>query len=61
MSKKKTIKEETTKIIFNEKAEAVDYKSRGFKSLEEAYAFVETEYFKNLGKADQEEFIKWLY
>lgn len=54
----KNIIEETIKINSDK---TVDYVNRGFKTLEEAYNFVETEYFKNLGKADQEEYIDWLY
>ena len=53
--------EEHSILVFNKTNEKVDYKSRGFNTIEEAYAFVETKYFKGLGEADQEEFIKWLY
>lgn len=39
---------------------ALDYNSRGFKTLADAISFVTTEKFKKLGKADQEEYLKWL-
>ena len=38
----------------------LDYVSRGFMSEKEARDFIKTDYFKNLGKADQEEFMAWL-
>jgi hypothetical protein len=38
----------------------VNYKGRGFKTYEECVNFVNTEKFKRLGVADQEEFIAWL-
>ena len=39
----------------------VDYKGRGFKTYQEAVDFIETEKFKRLGVADQEEYKNWLY
>ena len=51
--------EKSTMTINN--VEHLDYSSRGFKSIDEAFAFIDTPYFKGLGKADQEEFINWLY
>jgi hypothetical protein len=51
--------EKSTMTIKNVKQ--LDYAGRGFKSIDEAFAFVDTEYFKGLGKEDQEEFINWLY
>lgn len=38
----------------------IDYKGRGFSSFEDAINFIETDYFKGLGKADQEEYLNWL-
>ena len=38
----------------------IDYKSRGFKTLEDCINFPKTDTFKRLGNADKEEFIKWL-
>lgn len=38
----------------------LNYRSRGFETEEDARNFVNTEYFKHLGKADKEEFIAWL-
>lgn len=39
----------------------LDYKGRGFNTIDEAFAFIDTDYFKGLGQADQDEFINWLY
>ena len=47
---------EATKIEYND----VDFKSRGFKTLEDAINFLDTPYFKGLGDADKEEFKNWL-
>ena len=38
----------------------VDFKSRGFKTLEDAINFLSTPRFENLGEADKEEFKQWL-
>lgn len=38
----------------------IDYKSRGFETLEDCINFPKTDTFKRLGNADKEEFIKWL-
>ena len=38
----------------------IDYKSRGFETLEDCVNFPRTDTFKRLGNADKEEFIKWL-
>ena len=38
----------------------IDYKSRGFETLEDCVNFPKTDTFKRLGNADKEEFIKWL-
>lgn len=51
--------EKTTMTIENVKQ--LDYAGRGFTSIDEAFAFIDTKYFKGLGKEDQEEFINWLY
>ena len=45
-----------TEVEYND----VDYKSRGFKSLQEAIDFMEKPYFKGLGEADKREYKKWL-
>lgn len=42
------------------KRDDLDYKARGFKSLDAAYDFVNTERFANLGDADKAEFMNWL-
>lgn len=38
----------------------IDFEGRGFSSFEEAISFLETPYFKGLGKEDQEEYENWL-
>ena len=38
----------------------IDFKSRGFNNLKEAQNFIKTDYFKGLGKVDQEEYLNWL-
>ena len=38
----------------------IDFAGRGFSSFEEAVKFIETSYFKGLGKEDQEEYLNWL-
>lgn len=38
----------------------IDFKGRGFSSFEEAVKFIETSYFKGLGKDDKEEYLNWL-
>ncbi len=38
----------------------VDFKSRGFKTMEDAINFINTDVFKKLGDADKEEFKNWL-
>lgn len=38
----------------------LDYSGRGFKSLDDAYNFIKTERFANLGDADKAEFMNWL-
>ena len=38
----------------------IDFEGRGFSSFEEAVKFIETKYFKGLGKEDQEEYLNWL-
>ncbi len=38
----------------------LDFKSRGFNTLKEAQNFVKTDYFKGLGKEDQDEYLNWL-
>ena len=52
-----SIEETVEEMVRNEN---LDYASRGFKSLEAAYDFVNTEKFANLGDADKIEFINWL-
>lgn len=48
---------EEEKIVHNS---TLDYRSRGFKTEKDARNFVKTDYFKNLGEADKEEFMAWL-
>lgn len=38
----------------------IDFIGRGFSSFEEAGKFIETSYFKGLGKEDREEYLNWL-
>lgn len=40
--------------------ENIDYKSRGFETLEQASEFVYTTQFIKLGQADKDEYIAWL-
>lgn len=47
----------TTKEKYNKN---IDFGGRGFSSFEEAISFLETPYFKGLGKEDQEEYENWL-
>ena len=53
---KETEEVETKAVKYNK----VDYKSRGFKSLDDAILFMETPYFKGLGEADKNEYRNWL-
>lgn len=52
-----SIEKTVEEIVKNKK---LDYASRGFKSLDAAYDFVNTERFANLGDADKIEFVNWL-
>lgn len=52
-----SIEETIEEMVRNEN---LDYAGRGFKSLEAAYDFVNTERFANLGDADKIEFVNWL-
>lgn len=55
------VKEEVEEVIEEVfKCDGLDYAGRGFKSLEAAYDFVNTERFANLGDADKAEFMNWL-
>lgn len=49
-------KSKKSKVKYND----IEFPSRGFNSLEEAIDFMEKPYFKGLGKADKDEYIKWL-
>lgn len=40
--------------------ENIDYKSRGFDTLEQAIGFVNTIQFSKLGQADKNEYLAWL-
>jgi len=51
------VKETKTNKITNK---TINYIGRGFNSIQEAYDFVDTDYFKGLGEADQIEYKKWL-
>ena len=46
--------------IETEKVSEINYIGRGFSSLEDAKAFVDSNYFKGLGKADRDEYLNWL-
>lgn len=46
-------------IIIEDKKD-LDFRSRGFETLDQAYDFINTYYFKHLGKADQDEYMNWL-
>ena len=52
-----SVEETKEELVRNEN---LNYASRGFKSLEAAYDFVNTEIFANLGDADKIEFMNWL-
>lgn len=54
---KEEIEEE---IEIKEVNKTVDYKGRGFKTLEDAIDFPNTETFKRLGDADKQEYLRWL-
>ena len=49
------------KTLNYEHVKSIDYVARGFETLEDAFEFTNTPYFKGLGKEDQDEFINWLY
>ena len=53
------IEKETIKEV-KKPTSKIDYIGRGFKSLKEAQDFINTAYFKGLGKEDQEEYKNWL-
>lgn len=38
----------------------IDFAGRGFSTYEDAVKFVETKYFKGLGKEDKDEYLNWL-
>lgn len=50
---------ENTKKQTNKRKD-LNYKSRGFTSIDEAYNFPNTEQFKKLGEADKNEYMAWL-
>ena len=52
-----SIDETKEELVRNEN---LDYSGRGFKSLDDAYNFIDTERFANLGDADKIEFMNWL-
>lgn len=59
--------EVTEPIVTDEKSKSkekynknIDFAGRGFSSFEKAVKFIETSYFKGLGKEDQEEYLNWL-
>ena len=56
-TEKESLDLEEEKIVHNS---TLDYRSRGFKTEKDARNFVKTDYFKNLGEADKEEFMAWL-
>lgn len=53
----KVVVEEPVKVKRNKH---LDYASRGFKTLEDAYMFTQTDTFDRLGEADKQEYIAWL-
>lgn len=57
LDEKESLDLEEEKIVHNS---TLDYRSRGFKTEKDARNFVKTDYFKNLGEADKEEFMTWL-
>lgn len=57
LDEKESLDLEEEKIVHNS---TLDYRSRGFKTEKDARNFVKTDYFKNLGEADKEEFMAWL-
>lgn len=59
---KKVIVDSTPKLEKNEKVitQEIDFIGRGFESLVDAIKFIETDYFKKLGRADQAEYKNWL-
>ena len=57
--------EEEEKVVVEEALQVrrnklLDYASRGFKTLEDAYMFTQTDTFDRLGEADKQEYIAWL-
>lgn len=50
--------EEVSKKVVNTK---VDYKARGFNSLDDALNFIKTDKFNSLGDSDKNEYLNWLY
>lgn len=59
-TKEKTKKESLKEVDIVHNHSILDYESRGFASEKAARDFINTEYFKHLGKADQEEYLAWL-
>ena len=59
-TEKETRKESLREVKIVHNHSTLDYESRGFASEKAARDFVNTEYFKNLGEADREEFMAWL-
>lgn len=59
---KKVVVDSAPILDKNEKVitQEIDFIGRGFDSLKDAIEFMETDYFKNLGKADQAEYKNWL-
>lgn len=53
----KVVVEEPIKVKRNKH---LNYTSRGFATLEDAYAYIETDAFEHLGEADKQEYITWL-
>ena len=54
------IKKPIETIELETEIKELNYVGRGFNTLEDAKNFPNTEVFKKLGKADQEEFLNWL-
>lgn len=59
--------EETEEVEDNEEATGIDdeiseidFASRGFESMNAAYEYAKSDFFKKLGKEEQDEFNEWL-
>lgn len=53
--------EENTEVSEKVVNTNVNYKARGFNSLDDALNFIKTDKFNNLGDSDKNEYLNWLY